>query len=41
MLNDDPHGEGWLVKIRFSSADDLKALMNAEQYEEYIKSGEA
>ena len=41
MLNDDPHGEGWLVKIRFSSADDLKALMNAEAYEEYTKSGEA
>ena len=41
MLNDDPHGEGWLVKVRFSSADDLKALMNAEAYEEYIKSGEA
>ena len=41
MLNDDPHGEGWLVKIRFSSADDLKALMNAEAYEEYIKSGDA
>ena len=41
MLNDDPHGEGCLVKIRFSSADDLKALMNAEAYEEYIKSGEA
>jgi glycine cleavage system H protein len=41
MLNDDPLGEGWLVKLRFSSADDLKALMNAEQYEEYVKSGEA
>ncbi|MBV8200138.1 MAG: glycine cleavage system protein GcvH, partial [Acidobacteria bacterium] len=41
MLNDDPHGEGWLVKIRFSSADDLKDLMNAEKYEEYVKSGEA
>lgn len=41
MLNDDPHGEGWLVKLRFSSADDLKALMSAEQYEEYVKSGEA
>ncbi|HVT16188.1 MAG TPA: glycine cleavage system protein GcvH [Thermoanaerobaculia bacterium] len=40
LLNDDPHGEGWLVRIRFSSADDLKALMNAEQYEEYVKSGE-
>jgi glycine cleavage system H protein len=41
MLNDDPHGEGWLVKLRFSSADDLKSLMSAEQYEEYVKSGEA
>jgi glycine cleavage system H protein len=41
LLNDDPHGEGWLVKIRFSSADDLKALMNAEQYEEFTNSGEA
>ena len=41
LLNEDPHGDGWLVKIRFSSAADLKALMNAEQYEEYVKSGEA
>lgn len=41
LLNDDPHVEGWLVKIRYSSADDLKSLMNAEQYEEYVKSGEA
>jgi len=41
MLNDDPHGEGWLIKIRFSSADDLKALMKAEDYDEYVKSGEA
>jgi len=41
MLNDDPHGEGWLVKIRFSSTDDLKALMKADAYEEYVKSGEA
>lgn len=41
LLNDDPHGEGWLLKIRYSSASDLKALMNAEAYEEYVKSGEA
>lgn len=41
LLNDDPHGEGWLIKLRFSSADDLKTLMNAEAYEEYVKSGEA
>jgi len=41
LLNDDPHGEGWLIKIRYSSADDLKALMNPADYEEYVKSGEA
>jgi glycine cleavage system H protein len=41
LLNEDPHVEGWLVKMRFSSAADLKSLMNAEQYEEFVKSGEA
>ena len=41
LLNEDPHSEGWLVKIRFSSAADLKALMSSEQYEEYVKSGDA
>jgi glycine cleavage system H protein len=41
LLNEDPQTEGWLIKIRFSSASDLKSLMNAEQYEEYVKSGEA
>ena len=39
VLNDDPHGEGWLVKIRHSSAADLKSLMNAEQYEEFVDRG--
>jgi glycine cleavage system H protein len=41
LINEDPHGEGWLIKVRFSSAADLKQLMNAEKYEEYAKSGEA
>jgi glycine cleavage system H protein len=41
LLNEDPHAEGWLIKIRFSSAADLKSLMNAEQYEEFVKSGES
>lgn len=41
LLNEDPQNEGWLIKIRFSSAADLRSLMKAEEYEEYIKSGEA
>jgi len=41
LLNEDPHGEGWLIKIRFSSADDLKTMMKADEYEEFVQSGEA
>ena len=41
LLNEDPHTDGWLVKVRFSSAADLKSLMSSEQYEEYVKSGDA
>lgn len=39
LLNDDPHGDGWLVKIKFSTADDLKNLMSAERYEEFLRAG--
>lgn len=40
LLNDDPHGDGWLVKLKFSSTGDLKSLMNNVEYEEYISSAE-
>lgn len=36
-LNDDPHGDGWLVKIRFSSAGDLDQLLDAEAYEKFVE----
>ena len=39
LLNEDPHGEGWLVKIQFSGGTP-SGLMNAEEYEDFIKSGE-
>lgn len=34
-LNKDPHGEGWLVKIRLSSPNELHDLMSAEDYQNY------
>ncbi len=34
-VNEDPHGKGWLIKLRMSSTDELKELMTAEQYEEF------
>lgn len=35
-LNEDPHGAAWLVKIKLSRPDELKELLNAAQYQEFI-----
>jgi glycine cleavage system H protein len=35
-LNEDPHGEAWLVKIKLNAAAELEGLMTAAQYESYI-----
>ncbi len=33
-INDDPYGEGWLVRIRLSDPAEVDALMDAETYEQ-------
>jgi len=38
-VNEDPHGEGWLVRIRLSDPSELGTLMNAEEYEEFAANG--
>lgn len=38
LLNDDPHHEGWLVKIRISTDTDVSGLMDAAAYEDYVRS---
>ncbi len=35
-LNQDPHGAAWLVKIRLSAPEQVRALMPASEYESYI-----
>jgi glycine cleavage system H protein len=35
-LNEDPHGEAWLVKIRLKVPDELKQLLSAADYQSYI-----
>jgi glycine cleavage system H protein len=32
-VNDDPYGNGWLVRVRLSDPIEAKALMNAAAYE--------
>ena len=35
-LNSDPHGAAWLIKIRMSAQDEIKQLMTAPEYQEYV-----
>lgn len=36
VINKDPHGSAWLVKIRLSDPKEVSALMDAAAYESYI-----
>ncbi len=38
-VNDDPHGDGWLVKMTLSAPDELDGLMTSAEYEEFIQEG--
>jgi glycine cleavage system H protein len=40
-LNDDPHGEAWLVKVRMSDPVELADLLSASDYQNYAEAEEA
>ena len=35
-INTDPHGTGWLIKVKLANPAELGALMDAAAYEAYI-----
>jgi glycine cleavage system H protein len=36
-VNQDPHGQGWILKLKMADKGDLNALMNAADYEKYLE----
>lgn len=36
LINSDPYGEGWIVKIKISDKSELDELLSAEDYEETL-----
>ena len=38
LVNTDPEGEGWFLKIRIKDAAELDGLMNEAEYQDYVKS---
>jgi glycine cleavage system H protein len=37
LLNDDPYDGGWLVEVTLHDGDELKGLMSADDYAEYVE----
>jgi glycine cleavage system H protein len=35
-LNEDPHGAAWLIKLRLSAPEEVKQLLTAADYQQYI-----
>ena len=35
-INEDPHGEAWLVKIRLSNPGEVQQLLSADDYQKYL-----
>jgi glycine cleavage system H protein len=37
LINQSPHEKAWMIKVRITNPDELKELLNAEEYEEYLQ----
>lgn len=36
-VNNDPYGEGWMIKITMSSSGEVDSLLTAAEYEDFTK----
>jgi glycine cleavage system H protein len=36
VVNSDPYGDGWMIKLEFSDASELESLLSAADYEALI-----
>lgn len=41
LVNSDPHGEGWLIRVQLADRREIDKLMTADEYEAYIKQEKA
>ena len=37
LINSDPYGEAWLVKVKLSAPAELDDMMDADAYEKYLE----
>ncbi|MFY9554857.1 MAG: glycine cleavage system protein GcvH [Blastocatellia bacterium] len=37
QVNDDPYGDGWMIRIKIDNPSQVDALLTSIEYEDYIK----
>lgn len=37
LINSDPYGEGWIIKIKISDLFELNSLLNADAYKDLVE----
>ena len=37
LLNKDPHGQGWIVRLKIKDRKELEGLMKASDYEKFLE----
>jgi glycine cleavage system H protein len=37
LINQSPHEKAWMIKIRLTNPNELKELLGAQEYEEYLQ----
>jgi glycine cleavage system H protein len=40
MVNEDPYGDGWMVKIELNDPSEIADLMSAAEYEQFVSEQE-
>ena len=36
LINDDPYGDGWIIKIKINDSSELNDLLSPEEYKELV-----
>jgi glycine cleavage system H protein len=37
MVNEDPHGKGWIVRLKLGDETEIEKLMSATEYEKFLE----
>jgi len=37
VINEDPYGDAWMIKVEVTNPEEIKELLSAEEYKEFVE----